>query len=186
MRIIGGAYRGKKLISPQDSLTRPTSDRVRENLFNILSHRFSFNFQNKCVLDLFAGTGALGIEAISRGASHGTFVENHKPAIKILKENTIPFAAQASILEEDALKTLNQPAINPYDLILIDPPYETVFLSIILEKILENQWISDIGLIVVEVKKKTPVPALDRIHIQEVRAYGNTELWFLTQRDSEK
>ncbi len=179
MRIIGGTYRGKKLLSPQDDQTRPTSDRVRENIFNILSHRFSFT--NKRVLDLFSGTGALGIESLSRGASHVTFVENHKPMVKILKENLAAFSTQTSLIQEDVLSTLNQKSATPFDVIFMDPPYGTVSFGDLLEKIMKNNWLSPLGIVVIEAEKKTILPEVSGFEIKETRTYGGTTVGFLVQ-----
>jgi 16S rRNA (guanine966-N2)-methyltransferase len=183
MRIIGGTYRGKKLLSPQDDQTRPTSDRVRENIFNILSHRFSFT--NKRVLDLFSGTGALGIESLSRGASHATFVENHKPMVKILKENLAAFSTQTSLIQEDVLSTLNQKSATPFDVIFMDPPYGTVSFEDILEKILKNNWLSPLGIVVIEAEKKTILPEVSGFEIKETRMYGGTAVGFLKYKLSQ-
>jgi 16S rRNA (guanine966-N2)-methyltransferase len=178
VRIIAGTYRGKKIASPEDEHTRPTSDRVRENIFNILTHQFSFH--NKNVLDLFAGTGALGLESLSRGASHCMFVENHRPMVKILKENIRLFPQETVVLEQDVLSVLNQKASKPYDLIFMDPPYGSVSWSDVIGKIFKNDWLSPLGLIVIEAEKKTVLPDIKGINIKETRTYGNTAVFFLT------
>lgn len=176
MRIIGGLYRGKKLKAPLDSLTRPTSDRIKENLFNILSNLMGF--EGTHVLDLFSGSGALGIEALSRGSTRITFVENHPSALKILKENTKSFQAHCSIFQEDVIKFLDQQSSLPYDLILMDPPYNKVSIEGILEKIKKNQWLKEDGLIVAETPKDETILS-GHCTIKSHRTYGKTSLWFL-------
>lgn len=176
MRIISGLYRGKKLKSPLDHLTRPTTDRVKESLFNILSNFLSFQDIN--VLDLFAGSGALGIEAISRGAKKATFVENHYDAFKILKENTLPCQPQCSVMNEDVLKFLTIPPLYSYDLIFMDPPYGKISIDLLLEKIKKHQWLKTQGVIVIETQKDTP-HSKDFFFLKDHRIYGKTALWFL-------
>jgi 16S rRNA (guanine966-N2)-methyltransferase len=177
MRIIAGTYRGKKIASPEDEHTRPTSDRVRENLFNILTHRFSF--KDKAILDLFAGTGALGLEALSRGASYGTFVENHKPMFKILKENVRLFSQETVVVEQDVLSFLIQKSSKPYDLIFMDPPYGSVSWPEVIEKILKNNWLSASGMMVIETEKNAVLEDIKGIETKETRTYGKTTVFFL-------
>lgn len=184
MRIIAGTYRGKKIASPEDEHTRPTSDRVRENIFNILTHQFSFH--NKNVLDLFAGTGALGLESLSRGAAHGTFVENHRPMVKILKENIRLFSQETVLLEQDVLSFLSQKASKPYDLIFMDPPYGSVSWSDVIGKIFKNDWLADGGLIVIEGEKNTLLTDVQGFDVNKTRTYGKTSVFFLTPRAATK
>lgn len=176
MRIIGGLYRGKKLKPPLDSLTRPTSDRVKENIFNILSNLM--DFQGTQVLDLFCGSGALGIEALSRGSTQITFVENHPSALKILKENTKSFQTHCSIFKEDVVRFLSQQSSLSYDLILMDPPYKKVSIEALLENIKKNQWLKEDGLIVTETSNDETITS-GHLTIKSHRTYGKTSLWFL-------
>jgi 16S rRNA (guanine966-N2)-methyltransferase len=176
MRIISGLYRGKKLKAPLDALTRPTSDRVKENLFNILSNRMSL--QNIRVLDLFSGSGALGIEALSRGAEIVTFVENHPNALKILKKNTKSFQKQCTIVDQNVLTFLGRAALEPYDLILMDPPYHDDAIDLILKKIKEYQWIKEKALIAIETANDKKVSS-QHFAIKDQRTYGQTALWLL-------
>lgn len=123
MRIIAGIYRSRTIITPKGDATRPTTDRARESLFNILSH--SFDLDGIRVLDLFAGSGAFGLEALSRGASHVTFVENDKKAIEAIAANIKAFEAEneASVVKLDVYKWLSG-ASGAYDLVFADPPYD--------------------------------------------------------------
>lgn len=123
MRIVAGEFKGRQLAGPRTRVTRPTSERVREALFSIVGE-----FQGLRVLDLFAGTGALGIEALSRGAEHVTFVERHAPTLGLLTKNLrtvfggdIP-PARAEVVRADVVKQLVR-LDGPYDLVFIDPPY---------------------------------------------------------------
>ena len=125
MRVVSGDLGGRKLVTPDGSDTRPTSDRVREAMFNSL---FSLDaIEGACVLDAFAGSGALGIEALSRGALHATFVETGRDALAALRENleTLQLGAQGRVVPGDALAHLERTAAegSHYDLVLLDPPY---------------------------------------------------------------
>ncbi|WP_051548044.1 RsmD family RNA methyltransferase [Sneathiella glossodoripedis] len=130
MRIVGGQNKGKRLQLPDDKRIRPTADRTREALFNILAHSSDYRTSNgpapigMKVLDVFAGTGALGIEALSRGATHATFMDNHPDSLKLIKSNVALIGAQqkASILNRSAISP--GMAAAPVDLILMDPPYQ--------------------------------------------------------------
>jgi 16S rRNA (guanine966-N2)-methyltransferase len=117
MRVIAGAYGGRTLKAPKGDSTRPTSDRVREALFSILGDRV----QDARVLDLFAGSGALGLEALSRGAQSVTFVDDDRAAITAIKANLAALKAQAEVRQSDALRFLS--GALQYDLIFLDPPY---------------------------------------------------------------
>jgi 16S rRNA (guanine966-N2)-methyltransferase len=127
MRVIAGTYRSRQLKSLNTPNLRPTSDRLRETLFNILSPRIS----GASFLDLFAGTGAVGIEALSRGAQEALFVENHPPAAKLIRENltALGIKSGATVLQLDALAALEKiqqrqkDAAFPYDFVFLDPPY---------------------------------------------------------------
>jgi 16S rRNA (guanine966-N2)-methyltransferase len=121
MRVIAGHYKGRRLAAPAGAETRPTSDRVREALFSVLGGRVA----GARVLDLFAGSGALGIEALSRGAAEATFVESSPAALRSLKANLEPLAAPAQTRRADALRFLGAASrdARQYDLVFLDPPY---------------------------------------------------------------
>lgn len=123
MRIIAGTYRSRTIIAPKGDATRPTTDRARESLFNILSH--SFDLEDIHVLDLFAGSGAFGFEALSRGASHVTFVENDRKALEAIAANIKAFdtGKVVTVIRQDAYKWL--PGVSgTYDVVFADPPYD--------------------------------------------------------------
>lgn len=130
MRIIAGKWRGRNLIAPPGATTRPTADRTREALFSMLTSRIG-SFEGLRVVDLFAGTGALGLEALSRGAAHCTFVERDRPALEALRANIEKLGASADIRAQSA-ESFNG---GPFDLALLDPPYGTGLGQRALERI---------------------------------------------------
>lgn len=152
MRIISGKKRGYKLLPPVGDNTRPTTDRVKESLFNIIQMRFPCGN----VLDLFAGSGALGIEALSRGAGHAVFVEHDKASYSVIEKNLSGsgFSGNASLYKADSLRFLD--GLNSdnteikFDIIFLDPPYNKGILAPTLEKIYTYNLLSDNGVIVVE------------------------------------
>lgn len=181
MRIISGLYRGKKLHSPLDNKTRPTSDRVKENLFNILTH--SFSLKDTYVLDLFAGTGALGIEALSRGAKEVVFVENYKEALKILEKNIQSYGRISQLVPQKVETFLSTVQENKFDLILMDPPYKYPHLHEILQLIVKNQWLKERGVLVLESSDKIDILPIEGFLPYDRRSYGNTSLWLLTRKE---
>src|SRR3954468_19185417 len=118
MRIIAGAHRGRRIAAPKGRDTRPTSDRVRENAFNLIGP-----VDDAEVLDLFAGSGAMGLEALSRGAARATFVDVDRDACRVIDANLDKLGLRATVLCQDALRTLAQET-RRYDLVLCDPPYD--------------------------------------------------------------
>ena len=125
MRVVGGRFRGRPLAGPRTDAIRPTSDRLRESLFNILSHGYDLPRAETRVLDLFAGTGALGIEALSRGAASALFVESGVEGRGIIRANmeTLGLNGVAKILRRDATDLGIAGTIAPFDLVFLDPPY---------------------------------------------------------------
>lgn len=123
MRIIAGQFRGRRLTAPKGNATRPTTDRDREALFSALSHQLDHDFSRKHVLDLFAGSGMLGFEALSRGAAHATFAENNRGALACIEENieTLGVQQQTTLLKSNALRLPK--TLGPYDLAFADAPY---------------------------------------------------------------
>lgn len=150
MRIIGGKYRGKKLTPPVDNNIRPTSDRMRETLFNMLEHGSRRGVRGTKILDLYAGSGALGIEALSRHAEHVTFVDNNFKSMKLIKENCALIGQPENItfISNDGTKI--QKRDQEYGIIFIDPPYRKNLILPTLENILHQKLISTDGLAVIE------------------------------------
>jgi 16S rRNA (guanine966-N2)-methyltransferase len=170
VRVIAGTYGGRSLKAPPGENTRPTSDRVRESLFSILGTRI----RDAEVLDLFAGSGALGLEALSRGAGGVTFVDDAQPAIKAIKANLQALSAAATVRRSDALRFLVQAAQSAaqYDLVFLDPPYRQAErlarpLSEALPAVLAPG-----AVVVAESDRRAPL-ALD-LALNDERRYGDT------------
>jgi 16S rRNA (guanine966-N2)-methyltransferase len=156
LRIIGGEWRGRKLSFPAVQGLRPTPDRVRETLFNWLAPILP---GARC-LDLFAGSGALGLEALSRGAARVVLVDNQPEVIRQLKENLgLLHADSAEVIRSEALMYLDGPAI-PFDVIFLDPPYQTEWLPRCIEKLEQGDWLAPHAWIYLEAPTKVSLPDL--------------------------
>ncbi len=140
MRIIAGQWRGRKLTAPKGDATRPTADRMRETLFSMLTSRLG-DFEGLQVADLFAGSGALGLEALSRGAASCLFVEQDRAAVDAIRANINALGAQASARVETGSATQLRAASQPLDLILVDPPYHSGAGEVALDRLLRLGWI---------------------------------------------
>ena len=147
MRVITGTARGIQLKTPEGMVTRPTTDRVKEAMFSIIH----FDIPGARVLDLFGGTGQLGIEALSRGAKHAVFVDAGEPACRLIKENLkkTKLEGQGRVIRSDYLEFLSR-CRESFDIILLDPPYAEVFLENALKKITEIDILAENGIIVTE------------------------------------
>ncbi len=154
MRIIAGNWRGRKIVAPRGETTRPTADRTRERLFSMLTSRLG-DFEDLQVLDLFSGSGALGLEALSRGAAHCTFVEQDRDAIRALETNIETLGASADVRIGSVLH-LGQ-VRKPYDLILMDPPYETGAGAVALDKLGRHGWFAPSSWIAIETGRSEDV-----------------------------
>lgn len=167
MRIIAGEWRGRKLVAPQGDTTRPTADRTRETLFSMLVSRVG-DFEGLAVADLFAGSGALGLEALSRGAASCTFVEQDAAALRALRANIANLRAQAQCDVRAASVLALGPAKAPLDLILLDPPYGTGAGGVALDKLVRLGWIGEATWVSLETghdeepKVKTLEPVAER------------------------
>jgi 16S rRNA (guanine966-N2)-methyltransferase len=159
MRVISGLYRGRVLKSPPDHKTRPTSDRLRETLFNVLAPRID---EETRFLDLCAGTGAIGIEAISRGAAHVTFVDRSKKACALIEENldslSVP-ETQTNVLNLEAENFTQRPHVEGWDIVFFDPPYESDY-GIVMHDFGSDSLLKSDGVLVVEHHSKKPMPEL--------------------------
>lgn len=182
MRIIGGDFRGRRLASvgKGDSAAhlRPTADRVRESLFNVLTNAHGDPCDGAWVLDLFAGTGALGLEALSRGAEHVSFVENGRKSLSLIRENiTLCRAEDATkVITRDVRRIGDNPGA-PYDLIFLDPPYGKGMGEQALGAALKGGWLADTALIVWEESSAVTVP--DGLTLLDERSYGDTVIRML-------
>ncbi len=157
MRVISGLARGRKLKEPQGLDTRPTTDKVKESLFNIIQ----FELEGRRVLDLFAGTGQLGLEALSRGAEHCTFVDQRREAAALVKENIrlCRFEDRTRVAQEEAQWFLRSCG-ERFDVIFLDPPYKTDLLNQCIEKIAAFDILREHGIIVCESGADWSVPTL--------------------------
>jgi len=180
MRIIGGDRRKKKLIAVPGLSTRPTSDRVKETLFNIIQTRVRGAF----VLDLFSGTGALGLEALSRGADHCLFVDSQKQALDTCRKNisACKYDEKSTVIQWDIAKNLNclSRYSKPMDLVFIDPPYKKGLADLALAHLVQVGAIAPDGLVIVEHAAGDPPEFGDVLSLTETRKYGKTALSFLT------
>lgn len=158
MRIIAGDWRGRKVEAPRGENTRPTADRTRETMFNMLASRLG-SFEELSVADLFAGSGALGLEALSRGAAHCLFVEQDSEAVKTIRKNVEAFDARRRATVQAASVMSLGPAKVPHDLIMLDPPYETGAGNVALDRLLRLGWIGPATWIALETWKKEEVAA---------------------------
>ena len=167
MRIVGGELRGRPLATPKTDAIRPTTDRTRESLFNILAHAYPEATDGGRVMDLFAGTGAVGIEALSRGARHATFVENAPPALAALRANIAACRAgdSCTVVAADVLSVRPGP---PADLVFLDPPYGQELIVRALAHLRATGRIAPGALIVAEAGRDEPppcaVPLAARLH----------------------
>jgi 16S rRNA (guanine966-N2)-methyltransferase len=176
VRIISGLYRGRPIIAPKGDTTRPTADRTREALFSMLTSRLG-SFEDLRVLDLFAGSGALGLEALSRGAASCTFVEQDSAALDCLRINIAKLGAKGADVRAQSVMALG-PAPAAYDLILLDPPYESGAGIVALERLLRLGWIAPGALASVETTKKEVV-TVEGFELDVERVHGKAKLTLL-------
>jgi 16S rRNA (guanine966-N2)-methyltransferase len=183
MRVIGGKFKGKKLIEPTDKKTRPLKDLTKESIFNIINHsnKFSINIRTAQVLDLFSGVGSFGIECLSQGASHVTFIEKHEAVLTILKKNLNNLKSEINyeIIKSDIINKLDFKVLKlTYDLIFLDPPYKEKALENILNKIIENKILNDNGVIIVHRHKKEIDTFPENFHLIDEKKYGISKIIF--------
>ena len=181
MRVVGGSLRGRALAAPKSQLIRPTADRLREALFNILVHAYDNPIGGARVLDLFAGTGALGIEALSRGSAFALFVDDGAEARALLRENvaTLGLGGTSRIFRRDATKLGPAHPVEPFSLAFLDPPYGKGLAEKALASARAGGWFVPDALIVVEEAKKSAFAAPDGFAEIERRAYDDTEFVML-------
>ena len=180
MRIVGGRFRGRTLAGPASQAIRPTSDRLRETIFNILMHAYGDPVTGARVLDLFAGTGALGLEALSRGAAFAQFVDDGAEARALIRENveTLGVAGISRIFRRDAAKLGPVHPVQPFSLVFADPPYGKGLAEVSLVSARAGDWITSDALIVVEEEKAAFVTPEGFEEIER-RAYDTTEIVFV-------
>jgi 16S rRNA (guanine966-N2)-methyltransferase len=179
MRIVGGKFKGHGLTGPKGQATRPTSDRVREAIFNILAHGVEdFSIEGARVLDLFAGTGAMGLEALSRGARFCQFVDDSAEARGIIRRNAdaLGLIGQCKIWRRDATR-LGPAAPQPgFDLVFADPPYGKGLGTQALKSLIDGQWLNNGALVVVEEAERAELPCPPELKELDRRIYGETQV----------
>lgn len=173
MRIISGEHGGRRLVSPRGDLTRPTSDRAREGMFSTLQSLL--DLEGVRVLDLYAGSGALAFEALSRGAAQATLVDNHQSAVAAMTKNAAALNVAATVVSADVHAFLSgEPA--SYDLVVVDPPYETDVEPVLA---LLHTWLSPDAVVVVERRTRGPAPQPPEwLVLDRSRRYGEATLWY--------
>ena len=181
MRVVGGKLGSRPIAGPKSAAVRPTSDRSRETLFNILAHAYGDPVSGARVLDLFAGTGALGIEAISRGAAYVLFVDEGVEARSLLRANveTLGLGGVTRIFRRDATKLGPAHPVEPFDLVFLDPPYGKGLAEKALASARDGGWLKPQALIVVEEAADAGFIAPEGFEESERRKYDDTEFVFL-------
>ena len=182
MRIVGGRFRGTTLSSPKTDAIRPTTDRLRESLFNILAHGHRETLEDTRVLDLFSGTGALGLEALSRGARFCLFVEEAAEARGLIRANVerLGLTGATKIWRRDACDLGRCAPMEPFDLAFLDPPYGKGLADRALAAMATGGWMRAGGLVVVEEVSTVEVVVPATFEVVDRRAQGETQLIFLT------
>jgi 16S rRNA (guanine966-N2)-methyltransferase len=190
MRIIAGTWRGRRLATPEGAAVRPTSDRVREALFGILAHAPAWRRPegplpvDAVVLDAFAGTGAAGIEALSRGARAAIFLEQDRKAAALIRRNLTQLGAEqrGEVLERDATRPGR--ASRAADLILLDPPYRSGLAAPALEALAEGGWLAPDAVAIVETEDREAFAAPSGFETVDSRRYGRAALHFLRRTET--
>ncbi len=179
MRVITGSARGRRLKTPENDAIRPTTDNVKEAVFNILQ----FDVEGRRVLDLFAGTGQLGIECLSRGAASAVFVDRDQAALQIVRENLKTCGLNGTLVNTDALSYLK--GGGTFDLIFIDPPYDSGLYDEVLRTVNQVDKLSEGGIIIVEARRDTPLPDMDPPYrmLREYR-YGKVKIRTYTKEST--
>ena len=179
MKIISGEKRGTKLFSFSEKNIRPTSQRIKEAIFNVLKSR-NFNFKEKIIYDLFAGTGSLGLETLSRGSKKVYFFDNDRQSIKILGKNInkLKYTNYCEIIKAN-LENYNFLIHEKPNLIFCDPPYNSNLICLTLKLLLEKKIIVKNCLIIIETSKKKFFNFKNKLEILEDRTYGKTRIYFL-------
>jgi len=175
MRIIAGRWRGRPLTAPSGAATRPTADRTREALFSMLASRVG-SFEGLAAADLFAGSGALGLEALSRGAASVTLMEIDRAALAVCRANARKLGGDAAVLQADCLKPPKAKA--PCGLVFLDPPYREDVGGLALLALRKAGWIAPAALAVVEIAAKQDLATPEGFELLDERRYGAAKLLF--------
>lgn len=181
MRIVGGRFKGTALATPRGGATRPTSDRLRESVFNILAHSFDDPVTGSRVLDLFAGTGALGLEALSRGATSCLFVDDAVEPRGLMRRNieTLGLMGVTKIFRRDATRLGYAGTIPPFGLVFLDPPYHRGLGEKALVAARSGQWLQPKALCILEEDAKTDIAIPEGFELEDERTSGDSKVLFL-------
>ena len=185
MRIIAGTFKGKKILEPKDTLTRPLKDLTKESIFNILNHsnKFEINLKNSNILDLFSGVGSFGIECISRGAKQVVFAEKYNAVLPILKKNlqNLKSIENFEIIKKDIYEINFFKSLNiKFDIIFMDPPYKDKNVNLLLNKIKNEHVLNKNGILVVHRHKDEKDLIPDKLRVLEEKKYGLSKIIFLS------
>ena len=183
MRVISGNSKRKRILEPKDLNTRPLKDLTKESIFNILTHSNKFNviLKNSNVLDLFAGVGSFGLECLSRGSKHVTFVEYYNNVLPVLKKNimNLDYQKNSSIIENNITNNKNFKIFGEkFDVIFLDPPYREKSMTSILSSIIESDILSNDGIIILHRHKKEEDKFPEKFKIVEEKIYGISKVIF--------
>ncbi len=186
MRIISGLFKGKKIIEPNDTKTRPLKDLTKESIFNIIEHsnKLNINLNESIILDLFSGVGSFGIECLSRGAKKVVFIENYTGVLPILKKNlaNLKTTNNYEIFERDIYKSDFQLNLNnKFNLIFLDPPYADKNINELLYKIIKYELLNDDGIIIVHRHKSEKIFFSSDFKIIDEKKYGVSKIFFLSK-----
>jgi len=178
MRIVGGRWRGRPIRGPGSHAIRPTSDRLRESIFNILEHAYGDPVRDGRVLDLFAGTGAMGLEALSRGAAFCLFIDHAIDARALIRASTeaLSCGGQVRIFRRDATKLGEAEGIDPFTLVFCDPPYGRGLAGPALSSAMAGRWLAKDALVIVEEEGGTAFTLPEGFVEAERRVYGDTQI----------
>ena len=183
MRVIGGKYKGKKLLSPLGREVRPTTDRIKETIFNILYSK-GFPVMDCGVLDLFAGSGALGIEALSRGAGLAVFIDKNPASISLIKSNLNGIGESSEVYTTDYAKALEKLKGRSFKMIFLDPPYGDGLMEKALEYIIKYDILALDGIIIAETSSQKGLLVAPNGYIIDGRRFGNTSVSFLQKENT--
>ena len=183
MRVIAGQFKGKKILEPKDKTTRPLKNLVKESIFNIIVHskKISVKINKSNILDLFSGVGSFGLEALSRGSSQVTFVENYPNVIKVLRDNinNLDVNQNCRVIEKNINKELNFKEINcKFDIIFLDPPYKFLNVNMLMNKIYESKILKKNNLIILHRHRKDNSISYERFNLLEEKTYGISKIIF--------
>lgn len=181
MRIVAGKFKGRRLTEPKSNAIRPTSDRARETMFNILQHGCDVSFEDIRVLDLFAGTGALGLEALSRGAAFCLFVEEAAEARALIRTNVETFGqtGHTKIYRRDATSLGASEGLGTFDLALLDPPYDEALGEAALQALAQGGWLRPDAISVLEERRGNTIAIPADFELIDLRELADTQMLFM-------